>query len=56
LIGSTGGAVLFLSKIPADICLIEWGEDFADWVDEHVVAYLNLGRSFIVMVRQDLLI
>ena len=22
----------------------EWGEDFADWIDEHVVAYLNLGR------------
>ena len=21
----------------------EWGEDFADWIDEHVVAYLNLG-------------
>lgn len=21
----------------------EWGEDFADWVDKHVVAYLNLG-------------
>lgn len=23
----------------------EWGEDFADWIDEHVVAYLNLGAS-----------
>ena len=22
----------------------EWGEDFVDWVDEHVVAYLNLGK------------
>ena len=21
----------------------EWGEDFLDWIDEHVVAYLNLG-------------
>ena len=21
----------------------EWGEDFADWIDDHVVAYLNLG-------------
>ena len=21
----------------------EWGEDFADFIDEHVVAYLNLG-------------
>lgn len=21
----------------------EWGEDFADWIQEHVVAYLNLG-------------
>ena len=21
----------------------EWGEDFADWIDEHVVSYLNLG-------------
>lgn len=23
----------------------EWGEDFEDWIDEHVVAYLNLGTS-----------
>ncbi|CAA7259633.1 unnamed protein product [Cyclocybe aegerita] len=23
----------------------EWGEDFADWIDEHVVAYLNLDSS-----------
>ncbi|KAI0082390.1 Zn-dependent exopeptidase [Panus rudis PR-1116 ss-1] len=23
----------------------EWGEDFADWIDEHVVAYLNLDGS-----------
>jgi hypothetical protein len=22
----------------------EWGEDFRDWIDEHVVAYVNLGR------------
>lgn len=22
----------------------EWGEDFKDWIDEHVVAYLNLGK------------
>ena len=21
----------------------EWGEDFADWIQKHVVAYLNLG-------------
>ena len=21
----------------------EWGEDFEDWINEHVVAYLNLG-------------
>ena len=21
----------------------EWAEDFVDWIDEHVVAYLNLG-------------
>ncbi|KAF8913769.1 hypothetical protein CPB84DRAFT_1720466 [Gymnopilus junonius] len=23
----------------------EWGEDFGDWIDEHVVAYLNLDGS-----------
>ncbi|KAH9948355.1 Zn-dependent exopeptidase [Amylocystis lapponica] len=23
----------------------EWGEDFADWIEEHVVAYLNLDSS-----------
>ncbi|KAF8165480.1 Zn-dependent exopeptidase [Crassisporium funariophilum] len=23
----------------------EWGEDFKDWIDEHVVAYLNLDSS-----------
>ncbi|KDR83894.1 hypothetical protein GALMADRAFT_236366 [Galerina marginata CBS 339.88] len=23
----------------------EWGEDFEDWIDEHVVAYLNLDSS-----------
>ncbi|KAF8969499.1 hypothetical protein BDZ97DRAFT_248222 [Flammula alnicola] len=23
----------------------EWGEDFADWIDDHVVAYLNLDSS-----------
>ncbi|KAI0353001.1 Zn-dependent exopeptidase [Trametes cingulata] len=23
----------------------EWGEDFADWIDEHVVAYFNLDSS-----------
>lgn len=23
----------------------EWGEDFADWIDEHVVAYVNLDSS-----------
>ena len=23
----------------------EWGEDFEDWINEHVVAYLNLGTS-----------
>ncbi|KAJ3508656.1 hypothetical protein NLJ89_g5632 [Agrocybe chaxingu] len=23
----------------------EWGEDFADWIDKHVVAYLNLDSS-----------
>lgn len=23
----------------------EWGEDFADFVDQYVVAYLNLGMS-----------
>lgn len=22
----------------------EWGEDFADWIDKHVVAYFNLGE------------
>ena len=22
----------------------EWGEDFAGWIQEHVVAYLNLGK------------
>jgi N-acetylated-alpha-linked acidic dipeptidase len=22
----------------------EWGEDFADWIQAHVVAYLNLGK------------
>lgn len=22
----------------------EWGEDFADWIQDHVVAYLNLGK------------
>jgi N-acetylated-alpha-linked acidic dipeptidase len=22
----------------------EWGEDFADWIQKHVVAYLNLGE------------
>lgn len=22
----------------------EWGEDFPDWIDAHVVAYLNLGK------------
>lgn len=22
----------------------EWGEDFVDWIQEHVVAYLNLGE------------
>lgn len=21
----------------------EWGEDFAEWIREHVVAYINLG-------------
>ena len=26
----------------------EWGEDFADWIDEHVVAYLNLGARCLV--------
>lgn len=25
----------------------EWGEDFAEWIDEHVVAYLNLGACLI---------
>ena len=23
----------------------EWGEDFAEWIDEHVVAYVNLDSS-----------
>lgn len=23
----------------------EWGEDFAEWIDKHVVAYLNLDGS-----------
>ena len=23
----------------------EWGEDFADWIQKHVVAYLNLGEQ-----------
>lgn len=23
----------------------EWGEDFADWIREHVVAYINMGMS-----------
>ncbi len=22
----------------------EWGEDFSDWLQDHVVAYLNLGK------------
>lgn len=22
----------------------EWGEDFASWIDEYVVAYINLGQ------------
>jgi N-acetylated-alpha-linked acidic dipeptidase len=25
----------------------EWGEDFADWIDAHVVAYFNLGEDFL---------
>ena len=28
----------------------EWGEDFVDWIDEHVVAYLNLGIYFPVSI------
>ena len=28
----------------------EWGEDFADWIDEHVVAYLNLGTSMVTLL------
>jgi hypothetical protein len=23
----------------------EWGEDFADWISQHVVAYVNAGKS-----------
>lgn len=23
----------------------EWGEDFTDWIEEHVVTYLNLGTD-----------
>jgi len=26
----------------------EWGEDFADWIQEHAVAYLNLGLLVLV--------
>ena len=24
----------------------EWGEDFTKWINQHVVAYLNLGKYF----------
>ena len=34
----------------------EWGEDFADWIDEHVVAYLNLGRLLLPRMFMHLLI
>jgi N-acetylated-alpha-linked acidic dipeptidase len=30
----------------------EYGEDFADWLKEHVVAYLNLGKRKIVLAFQ----
>lgn len=30
----------------------EWGEDFADWIQEHVVAYLNLGKPPIPRPKQ----
>ena len=26
----------------------EWGEDFAEWIDKHVVAYLNLGECLLL--------
>lgn len=29
----------------------EWGEDFADWIDKHVVAYFNLGEFLYLMVK-----
>jgi N-acetylated-alpha-linked acidic dipeptidase len=25
----------------------EWGEDFADWIQEHVVSYVNVGTLFV---------
>jgi N-acetylated-alpha-linked acidic dipeptidase len=28
----------------------EWGEDFADWIQEHVVSYVNVGTLFVHIV------
>ena len=25
----------------------EWGEDFTEWISDHVVAYINMGRSLV---------
>lgn len=43
---------LFSSQAVINFCFkfgligsTEWGEDFADWIDKHVVAYLNLGKK-----------
>lgn len=28
----------------------EWGEDFADWIQEHVISYVNVGMLFVFIV------
>lgn len=38
-----GGFALKLDVQYGLIGSTEWGEDFAEFIDEHVVAYLNLG-------------
>lgn len=50
-LGWRGGKnILFLCPSPNYVCSkyglvgsTEWGEDFTDWIREHVVAYINLG-------------
>jgi len=32
----------------------EWGEDFADWIQAHVVAYLNLGENYYMHLMEDI--